>query len=100
MAVKQKTVELEKDTPKFRNFDWEKAKTFYYVAKCGSFASAAQFLNISASALSRQIRDLETHLGCPLFIRHSGGVKLTRKGEELFSSFSILLGLMRSCQFF
>ena len=85
MAVKQKTVELEKDTPKFRNFDWEKAKTFYYVAKCGSFASAAQFLNISASALSRQIRDLEHQLGCPLFIRHSGGVKLTRKGAELLA---------------
>ncbi len=73
------------DTPRFRNFDWSKAKSFYYVAKCGSFVSAGRFLNISQSALSRQIILLEGHLGCPLFSRHSGGVKLTRKGEELFS---------------
>lgn len=72
-------------TPKFRNFDWEKAKTFYYVAKLGSFVSAARALNISQSALSRKIIYLEQHLECPLFSRHSGGVKLTRKGEELFA---------------
>jgi DNA-binding transcriptional LysR family regulator len=80
----QKTITLE-DTPKFRNFDWEKAKNFYYVAKCGSFANAARFLNISQSALSRQVIYLEQHLGCPLFARHSAGIKLTRKGEELFA---------------
>jgi len=78
------TTELE-ISPKFRSFDWEKAKTFYYVAKFGSFIGAANFLNISQSALSRQVIHLEHHLGCPLFVRHSGGVKLTRKGEELFA---------------
>ncbi len=78
------TIELT-DNPRFRNFDWGKAKSFYYVAKCGSFVSAGRFLNISQSALSRKIILLEEHLGCPLFSRHSGGVKLTRKGEELFS---------------
>ena len=84
MHSKLKNIELEKD-PQFRNFDWEKAKTFYYVAKCGSFVNAGRFLNTSQSALSRQIIYLERHLGYPLFSRHSGGVKLTRKGEELFS---------------
>lgn len=85
------TSELEKtplvldNASRFRNFDWEKAKNFYYVAKCGSFVNAARFLNISQSSLSRQIIYLEQHLGCPLFARHSGGIKLTRKGEELFS---------------
>ncbi len=77
-------LELEND-PRFRNFDWEKAKNFYYVAKLGSFVNAGRFLNLSQSSLSRQISHLEQHLGCPLFSRHSGGVKLTRKGEELFS---------------
>ncbi len=76
--------ELE-TTPKFRNFDWEKAKNFYFISKLGSFANAARFLNISQSALSRQVIYLEHHLGCPLFARHSGGIKLTRKGEELFA---------------
>lgn len=84
----------QENTPKFRNFDWERAKKFYYVAKCGSFANAGRFLNIAQSALSRQIILLEEHLECPLFSRHSDGVKLTRKGEELFTIVeSMFLGL-------
>ncbi len=83
-ASEKIALDLE-STPRFRNFDWEKAKNFYYVAKCGSFAGAARFLNISQPALSRQVIYLEQHLGCPLFSRHNGGIKLTRKGEELFS---------------
>ena len=82
MALELKDIE-QGDSPKFRNFDWEKAKTFYYVAKFGSFAGASRFLNISQSALSRQIISLEQHLGRPLVARHSGGGKLTRKREEL-----------------
>lgn len=85
MESDTKELGLDQDSPKFRNFDWEKAKTFFYIAKLGSFASAARFLNISQSALSRQVIYLEQQLGCPLFSRHSGGVKLTRKGDELFS---------------
>lgn len=85
MNVQLKKETLEGESPKFRNFDWEKAKSFYYIAKCGSFANAARFLNISQSALSRQVLHLEYHLGCPLFIRHSEGIKLTRKGKEIFA---------------
>lgn len=85
MTLELTEAELDLEiSPRFRNFDWEKAKNFYYVAKCGSFASAARFLNISQSALSRQVIYLERHLGCPLFSRHNEGIKLTRKGHELF----------------
>ncbi|MGC8483665.1 MAG: LysR family transcriptional regulator [Thermodesulfobium sp.] len=84
MAQERETTEELEVTPKFRNFDWEKAKTFYYVAKSGSFVNAARLLNISQSALSRQVIYLEQQLGSPLFSRHRDGIKLTRKGEELF----------------
>jgi len=84
MAQERETAEELEVTPKFRNFDWEKAKTFYYVAKSGSFVNAARLLNISQSALSRQVIYLEQQLECPLFSRHRDGIKLTRKGEELF----------------
>lgn len=84
LPLEKEELNLE-NSSRFRNFDWEKAKTFYYVAKCGTFTKAAEFLNISQSAVSRQIIYLEQHLGCPLFARHNGGLKLTRKGEELFS---------------
>lgn len=83
-VIKHPLADLEA-SPRLRNFDWEKAKNFYYVAKLGSFANAGAFLNISPSALSRQVIYLEQHLGCPLLSRHSSGVKLTRKGKELFA---------------
>ncbi len=71
------------NSPRFRHFDWEKAKTFYYIAQLKSFTRGAEFLRISQSALSRQIQSLEQSLGCPLFIRQPRGLVLTRKGEEL-----------------
>jgi DNA-binding transcriptional LysR family regulator len=70
-------------TSRFRYFDWDKAKTFYYVAHLGSFTEASKFTHKSQPALSRQIASLERALGCPLFCRNPRGVSLTRKGEEL-----------------
>jgi DNA-binding transcriptional LysR family regulator len=67
----------------FHYFDWQKVKTFYYIAKSGSFTKAAQTLRLSQPSLSRQVAQLEDHLGCPLLIRRKKGIELTRKGEEL-----------------
>lgn len=78
------TLKLE-NSARFRHFDWDKVKTFYYVAKLGSITNTAEFLHMSQPALSRQIMGMEKILGCPLFTRQSRGLKLTRKGEELFS---------------
>jgi DNA-binding transcriptional LysR family regulator len=51
-------------------------------------------LKLSQPAMSRQISKLEKHLRYPLFTRNRGGVKLTRKGEELLSVVeSTFLGL-------
>lgn len=69
----------------FRDFDWGNLKAFYYVAKVGNISGAAHFLKLSQPAMSRQISKLEKHLGYPLFTRNRGGVKLTRKGEELLN---------------
>ena len=44
-VIKHPLADLEL-SPRFRNFDWEKAKTFYYVSKLGSFANAGAFLNL------------------------------------------------------
>ena len=77
---------LDLETSKrFRHFNWEKAKTLYYVTKLGSFTKAGVFLRVTQSALSRHIIELEQTLGTSLFIREARGVKLTRKGEELFA---------------
>lgn len=65
---------------------WDKLKTFYYVAKLGSFTKTGQQLNISQSAISRQIGDLEYSLGHKLFKRLPRGLVLTRQGELLFQN--------------
>jgi DNA-binding transcriptional LysR family regulator len=53
------------------------------VAKCGSIRRAAERLNITPSALTRQIQDLEHELGTPLFERLASGMRLNAAGELL-----------------
>lgn len=65
------------------NLDFDKLKTFYYVAKAKKFTTAAEILNISQPALSRSIQLLEDRLGIKLFYRHTRGLTLTAQGELL-----------------
>ena len=66
--------------------DWNKLKAFHEVAIIKSISKASTKLNISQSAISRQIQDLELDLRTPLFIRHQKGVQLTEQGENLFNA--------------
>ena len=54
---------------------------FLEVAKSGSVREASERLNIAASALSRQIQNLEHRVGVPLFERKPRGMALTAAGE-------------------
>ncbi|MBS0271308.1 MAG: LysR family transcriptional regulator [Proteobacteria bacterium] len=65
---------------------WDKLKTFYYVAKLESFTKTGQYLNISQSAISRQIIDLEYQVGHKLFKRLPKGLALTKQGQLLFQN--------------
>lgn len=56
---------------------------FLAVADAGNVSRAAQRLNITQPALSRQIRDLEGELACRLFDRIGRRIILTRDGEEI-----------------
>ncbi|HEY9010434.1 MAG TPA: LysR family transcriptional regulator [Devosia sp.] len=64
--------------------DWDKLRIFHTAAESGSFTHAAEKLNMSQSAVSRQISALEEDLGLKLFIRHARGLVLTEVGEQLF----------------
>lgn len=70
------------------DMDWDKLRTFYAVAEAGSFTHASDDLNLSQSAISRQIAGLEDSLGLPLFHRHPRGLILTERGEQLFETVS------------
>ncbi len=63
--------------------DWDKLRVFHAVAEAGSFTHAGEALNLSQSAVSRQISALEENLQVPLFHRHARGLILTEQGEAL-----------------
>jgi DNA-binding transcriptional LysR family regulator len=64
--------------------DWDKLRIFHAVAEAGSFTHACETLNLSQSAISRQISGLEHNLKVPLFHRHARGLMLTEQGEDLY----------------
>lgn len=64
--------------------DWDKLRIFHAVADAGSFTHAGTELNLSQSAVSRQISALENDLRVPLFHRHARGLILTEQGEVLY----------------
>ena len=66
--------------------DWDKLKIFHAVAEAGSFTSATVILNLSQSAISRQIQSLEDGLRVKLFERHARGLTLTENGEYLYKT--------------
>jgi len=66
--------------------DWDKLKIFHTVAEASSFTKAATVLNLSQSAISRQIQTLEHELKIKLFERHARGLVLTENGKYLFQT--------------
>jgi DNA-binding transcriptional LysR family regulator len=64
--------------------DWDKLRIFHAVAEAGSFTHAGETLNLSQSAVSRQISALEESLNTALFHRHARGLILTEQGELLY----------------
>ncbi len=66
--------------------DWDKLRVFHAVAAAGSFTHAGESLNLSQSAVSRQVGSLEESLHVPLFHRHARGLILTEQGELLYQT--------------
>src|SRR4051794_32968172 len=58
-------------------------QAFDVAARTGSFHDAAQSLNLTPSAISHRIRNLETSLGTDLFIRKHRAVELNSHGKRL-----------------
>jgi DNA-binding transcriptional LysR family regulator len=65
---------------------------FYEVARRGSFTRASRDLLVAQSALSVQIKALETSLGTPLFDRRRSGVELTEAGQRAYSAAERIFG--------
>ena len=59
-------------------------RTFCVVAQSKNYVDASNKLNISTTAISKNIRQLESLVGTTLFYREKDGVKLTGAGQEFF----------------
>ncbi|MGY2282782.1 LysR substrate-binding domain-containing protein [Pseudomonas gingeri] len=64
---------------------------FEAAARLGSFHKAAEELHLTQSAISQQIRSLETFLEQPLFFRSGRSVSLTDAGHDLHSTTQSML---------
>jgi DNA-binding transcriptional LysR family regulator len=58
-------------------------QTLVEVARCGTFAAAADALSFTPSAVSQQMTKLEAETGTSLLVREASGVRLTEAGRLL-----------------
>lgn len=85
---------IERLSPKL---DSDVLRTFIVVAERGNVTHAAEELHRTQSAISVQIKRLESDLGVRLFEREARGMALTTVGEKLFASAkSIIMMLDRT----
>ncbi|ANS40603.1 LysR family transcriptional regulator [Serratia inhibens] len=59
-------------------------EAFVRVVDSGDFSSAARSLNVTAGAISKQIRRLESSLGATLFERSTRRIRVTDEGLQIY----------------
>jgi LysR family glycine cleavage system transcriptional activator len=64
-------------------------RAFEAAGRLGGFSKAAEELYVSQAAISRQIRELESLIGQPLFARIHRGVDLTERGRALLAEVTL-----------
>ena len=57
-------------------------KIFLMIAQEGSVSKASKILYMTPQGTSKVLKNLETEMGCQLFIRDKSGMKLTESGER------------------
>ena len=72
--------------------------TFLEITRTGSFINAAKKLNITQTAVTTRIKNLEEYLGCSLFVRNRSGAKLTLHGEKFVSYASLIVQTWESAR--
>ncbi|MES2291105.1 MAG: LysR family transcriptional regulator [Pseudomonadota bacterium] len=61
----------------------KQVEAFYWVGTLGSFAAAADKINVAQSTVSKRIQEMELSLGIDLFDRDMRSGRLTLKGTEI-----------------
>ncbi len=81
-----------------RDINLKATEYFDAVARLGTVTKAAAELDVSPSAVSQQIRHLETQLGAKLFRREKRRLVLTLDGDRLFQTTSQAFGALRNAR--
>src|SRR5262245_19557925 len=76
----------ENDDARPLHLDLRHLRLVAAVAESGGQTRAARRLNLTQSALSHQLRELESRIGAPLFIRASRRMVLTATGERILGT--------------
>lgn len=71
-------------------------RAFVAVARELHFGRAAASLGVAQPTVSKEIRQLERTIGAPLFIRSTGGSRLSAAGEHLLPYAEQVVGAMRA----
>lgn len=80
--------------PRIPSLNW--LRVFEAAARLQSFAAAARELNMTASAVSQQVRALEGHFGSDLFTRGARSIALTETGRAFLPSVQNSLRLVET----
>ncbi len=73
-------------------------RTLTALRDTGSLADAAERVCLTQSALSHQLRELETRVGCPLFIRKTRPVRFSSAGQRLLALAEDVLPLVQGAE--
>lgn len=71
-------------------------RAFETSARLGSFTRAAEELHVTQAAVSQQVKQLEQHLGNPLFMREAKGLRLTDAGRSYLPALTQAFHTLRS----
>jgi DNA-binding transcriptional LysR family regulator len=74
---------LRKPLTEVKNATFRQLRVFSEVARQLSFSRAAESLHLTPPAVTMQIKELESHVGLPLFDRRGKQVSLTTSGEYM-----------------
>jgi len=81
-----------------RNATFRQLRVFSEVARHLSFAKAAEALHLSPPAVTMQVKELEGHIGLPLFERQGRRVALTTAGEYMLVHARKMLATLKDAE--
>lgn len=81
-----------------KNATFRQLRVFTEVARHLSFARAAEALHLTPPAVTMQVKELETHVGLPLFQRDGRRVALTTVGEYMLVHARKILATLKDAE--